>query len=655
MRSTGTDKEHRSQKFPSNHDNKNDADNVPEDYDLLFDARPKDDDSLKAGQAVREKKFSLLNFLISKRDNIFQWFQSARNYVENLFSSSPNSNPLTNIRRDPDTSFGNKNPQSLIYARNSIGIAVPPPENNSSHAEYEIGHIPEKISGEEKYLKDFNQFKSFYQKYKNNEITSIDNFKTDGAKSYATSLLQEADEKVKNDPNYFLKNIPEYKDVAIASIILGEANKFEPRSPTKDQEKNFKLWVISKDPAKFSKLTSEGFRVDLGQAKIYADWIVFKSAIGETPDGVDDSVIAHATDLKGMMDGAKFESLNQSVDKIGKDMLEFFSEKNTEKDELIPVIGDEVKEVDKFSGFPSLDKETINLIRENIAPEMSLKEFNELLIKSRLFFDGLNNPIREVDLLLEWGAHALTFANLWSKALNDPKKLEIFKLQEFFSRLDSLLNSKKIDTIFNELTHGNSRSSVQEPTAVIASVGLPNGLINSEISSSPPPPPPPRLKATIEAAATNANVSTDIAQPAPPPAPPPRVRKIAEENQQKQKNSVITLRTGAEPEVEPNNLSLPQCVDVLKNLSRGEQTVLRKLLAPGMDFSDFRSLVNQSGLFFTDLINNRPINAAREDDVYKLSGFWGSAKENPLAIDGLTQLRFFREFDYLMNLFERPN
>ena len=207
MRSTGTDKEHRSQKFPSDHDNDNDADNVIEDFDLLFDARPKDDDPLKAGQAVREKKFSLLNFLRSKRDNIFQWFQSARNYVENLFSGSPNSNPLMNVRRDPDIILGNKNLQSLIYARNSIGIAVPSPENNNSHAEYEIGLIPEKISGEEQYLNDFNQFKSRYQQYKNNEIASIDNFKTEGAKSYATVLLQAAEEKVKNDPNYFLKNI----------------------------------------------------------------------------------------------------------------------------------------------------------------------------------------------------------------------------------------------------------------------------------------------------------------------------------------------------------------------------------------------------------------------------------------------------------------
>ena len=263
MRSTGTDKEHRSPKFSSDHDNDNDADNVIEDFDFLFDARPKDDDPLKAGQAGREKKFSLLNFLRSKRDNIFQWFQSARNYVENLFSGSPNSNPLMNVRRDPDINFGNKNLQSLIYARNSIDIAVSPPENNDSHAEYEIGLIPEKISGEEQYLNDFNQFKSRYEKYKNNEMASIDNFKTEGAKSYATFLLQEADKKFKNDPNYFFKNIPEYKDVAIASIILGEKNKFEPRSPTKDQEKNFKLWVISKDPREFSKLTSEGSKVDL--------------------------------------------------------------------------------------------------------------------------------------------------------------------------------------------------------------------------------------------------------------------------------------------------------------------------------------------------------------------------------------------------------
>jgi hypothetical protein len=653
MRSTGTGKEHRSQAILSKQDNDNDADNFIEDYELLFDARPKDDDSLKEGQAVREKNFSLLNFLRSKRDNIFQWFQSARNYVENLFSGSPNSNPLIHVRRDPDIISGNNNTQSLIYARNSIGIAVPPPENNSSHAEYEIGLIPEKISGEEKYLNDFNQFKSKYQRYKNNEIKSIDNFKTESAKSYATLLFQEADKKFKNDPNYFFKNIPEYKDVAIASIILGGTNKFEPRSPTKDQEKNFKLWVISKDPREFSKLTSEGFKVDLEKAKIYADWIVFKSAIGETPNGVDDSVIAHATDLKGMMDGAKIESLNQSVDKIGQDMLEFFPEKNTEKDKSIPVIGDEVKEVDKFPSFPRLYKETIDLIREHIAPEMSLKEFNALLIKSGLFFDGLNNPIREVDLLLDGGVYALTFANLWSKARNDLKKLEIFRSQEFFSRLDSLLDIKRIDAILSDLTHGNSRSSVQDPAAVIASVGLPNAPINSEISSSPPPPPPRRLKATSEPAATNANGSTDIAQPAPPPAPPSRVRKIAEENQQKPNDVVVTLRPVAEPDVERNNLSLSQCVDIFKNLGRRDQTVLGQILAPNMESSDFRSLVNQSSLFFTDRINDRPIDAARQAHAYELSILWGSAKTNPLASDGLRQLKFFSELDYLMDSSKR--
>lgn len=626
MRPTGPNKEYRDEKIPSNHDNDNVT--ATDDLDLLFDARPKDDDPLKASQAGREKKFSLLNFLRSKRDEIFEWFQSARNYVENLFSGSSNSHPLINIRREPDIILENKNPKSLIYARNSIDIVVPSPEKNSSHTEHEIRLISEKISEQEKNLNDFDQFKLYYQKYKNNEISSIDNFKTKGAASHATFLLQEADKKVKNDPNYFLKNISEYKDVAVALIILdkiNEAKKFEPPNPTKDQKKNFELFVTSKNPAEFSKLTSESVKVDLGQAKIYADWIFFKSAIGETPDGVDKSIIAHATDLKRMMDNAEIESLNQSADNIGEDMLDFFLEKKTKKDKSFPLIDNEVKEVDKFSGFPSLDKETINLIHENIAPEMSSKEFNTLLIKSGLFFDGLNNQIREVDSLLEGGLYALTFANLWSKALDDPKKLEIFERQKFFSHLDFLLNVKKIDAILNDLKNANSRSSAQDPAAIIASVSLPNALINSEISSSPPPPPPPR------------------------------VRKIPGEIQQKQKDKAITLRSVAAPGVESNNLSLPQCVDVFKNLSQRNQTDLGKLLAPDMALSDFRSLVNQSSLFFTDLINRRPINADREAQVYKLSGLWDSAKKTPLTSNGLSQLRFFRELDYLMNLFKRPN
>ena len=107
--------------------------------------------------------------------------------------------------------------------------------------------------------------------------------------------------------------------------------------------------------------------------------------------------------------------------------------------------------------------------------------------------------------------------------------------------------------------------------------------------------------------------------------------------------------------MERNNLSLSQCVDVFKNLSRSDQTDLGKLLAPDMALSDFRSLVNQSSLFFTDTVNVRPIDKDRQADVYKLSGLWDSAKKNPLASNGLSQLRFFRELDYLMNLFKRPN
>ena len=303
----------------------------------------------------------------------------------------------------------------------------------------------------------------------------------------------------------------------------------------------------------------------------------------------------------------------------------------------------------------TLLKENINLLWGNIAPQMSFKGFNALLIKSGSFFDGLNNPDREVDFLLETGSYALTFANLWSKALNDPKKSAIFQSQEFFSTLEFLLNVQKIDGILVELTDSDSRSSAQEPVAVIASENLTDKPRNSDISSSPPPPPPPRLKATRDSDTTNTDVLTDATQAVPPPAPPPRVRKNSEEIQQKSKETLITLQPVVDSEAEPNNLSLPQCVDVFKNLSREDQADLWQLLAPDMTLPDFRSLFNQSSLFFTGLINRLPINTTRQDDVNKLSNLWDSAQKQPKTKDGLSQLRFYPELDYLLTMFKSGN
>jgi hypothetical protein len=95
------------------------------------------------------------------------------------------------------------------------------------------------------------------------------------------------------------------------------------------------------------------------------------------------------------------------------------------------------------------------------------------------------------------------------------------------------------------------------------------------------------------------------------------------------------------------------CVDVLKNLSRKDQAVLGQLLAPEMGPADFRSLFNQSSLFFTDLINGRPINPTRQDEVSKLSNLWDSAKKQSPTKDGLSQLEFYLELDYLLTMFKR--
>jgi hypothetical protein len=72
-----------------------------------------------------------------------------------------------------------------------------------------------------------------------------------------------------------------------------------------------------------------------------------------------------------------------------------------------------------------------------------------------------------------------------------------------------------------------------------------------------------------------------------------------------------------------------------------------------MESSVFRSLFNQSSHFFTDTTNGRPIDAARQAHAYELSILWGSAKTNPLASDGLRQLKFFSELDYLMDSSKR--
>ena len=202
----------------------------------------------------------------------------------------------------------------------------------------------------------------------------------------------------------------------------------------------------------------------------------------------------------------------------------------------------------------------------------------------------------------------------------------------------------------------SSSANDQRPVTSVKSASVPELTPKLLVASDPPPPPPPRrLKAAGDATATNADVLTDIPRSDPPPSPPPRVRKSSEEIQQKSKDAVMTLRSVAAPEVEPNNLSLSDCVDVLKNLRRSDPDDLQKLLAPDMESSEFHSLVNQSSLFFTDVINRRRIDPARQDDVFKLSGLWDSAKKNPRASAALSQLRFFKELDYLMSLFKRSN
>ena len=293
------------------------------------------------------------------------------------------------------------------------------------------------------------------------------------------------------------------------------------------------------------------------------------------------------------------------------------------------------------------------------------------LAKLRASEDGLRVDLQKAKIYADW----VVFQNLIGELPESVNQSTIL----LATKLRNIMESAKVEASIDSLNHEVNKitgdlmavfeeatsdkvtplspsANDQRPVTSVKPASVPELTPKSLVSSDPPPPPPPRLlKATSDAAKTNADVLTDIAQSTPPPAPPPRVRKSSEEIQQKPNDAAVTLRSVAEPDVERNNLSLSQCVDVFKNLSRSDQTDLRKLLAPGMALSDFRSLVNQSSLFFTDTVNVRPIDKDRQADVYKLSGLWDSAKKTPLASNDLSQLRFFRELDYLMNMLKRPN
>jgi hypothetical protein len=517
----------------------------PDDYDFTdaFDARAESDDVKTSSYRAKDITGLIKNFLLSKWNEFLKLFQSGRESIENKLQDSQSSIVLTNVKQNPVPPHENKNYKSVDNLKNSNEIAKASLQDYGIERDNVGEIVSENILSNNKYKEEFDTFRKVYEKYKNGQLTSIDNFKTQNAKLYAIELIKKYEENIKNDSNYFFKNIADYKDVVVASAVLDKENKFALKVPEKDEEKNFRLWIISKDPVAFAKLriSEPSQSVDFQKAKAYSDWVVFQNLIGELPENVDRSIIPLAMELRNMMESAKAEnsidSLNYEVDKITGDLMAFFEESTSDK--VTPL----------------------------------------------------------------------------SPSAND-----------------------------------------QRPATSVKSASVPELTAKSLVSSDPPPPPPPRrLKATSDAGTTNAGVLTDIAQSTPPLAPPPRVRKSSEEIQQKPKDAVVTLRPVAEPDVERNNLSLSQCVDVFKNLSRSDQTDLGKLLAPDMALSDFRSLVNQSSLFFTDTVNVRPIDKDRQADVYKLSGLWDSAKKNPLASNGLSQLRFFRELDYLMNLFKRPN
>jgi hypothetical protein len=317
-----------------------DTNNSATEYDFSgdFDTRAEDDGGIILSQKPKNIGQSIQSFLQSAREIISNLFQPAFENIKNKFTEFQIFRALINVRQDPLISTKKDiKDKSFDISKNSQEISTSVPEYSDTKNEKFEKITSVNIQENEKNLEEFEKFKKYYGEYKSGKLSSLDNFKTENAKKYADGLIKKAEKNVENDPSYFFKNIPEYKDVVAAAILLDSPNKFESRLPTKDQEKNFKLWVTSKDPEVFAKLrTSEtGLSVNLQKAKIYADWVVFQNFIGELPASVDQSIIPLASELRDMMESAKAEtsidSLNHDVNKITEDLMAFFEEPASDK------------------------------------------------------------------------------------------------------------------------------------------------------------------------------------------------------------------------------------------------------------------------------------------------------------------------------------
>ena len=327
---------------------KDENDSVEEyDFSGHFDARAEDDGGIISSNEPKNIGQFIKKLIQSTREKISNWFQSASDYIKNKFTDSQGSRALANVRQHPALSIRQDIKYKSVTSHENSHVIDGGTSEHSDIQDEIFGKITqdensgkitsENIQNNERYLEDFKKFKIIYGDYKNGKLFSIDNFKTENAKKYANDLIKNGEENLKNDPNYFFKNVAEYKDLVIASAVLDTKNKFALNNPLKDQQKNFKLWVTSKDPEAFAKLrTSEaGLSVNLQKAKVYADWVVFQNLIGELPDSVDQSIIPLATELRDMMESAKVEtsidSLNHDVNKITGDLMAFFEESSLDK------------------------------------------------------------------------------------------------------------------------------------------------------------------------------------------------------------------------------------------------------------------------------------------------------------------------------------
>jgi len=174
---------HRNSPMPKYGDDSVDEHNFSND----FDPKAEGDGAIISSKNPKNIGQFIWKLIHSTWKDISNLFQLAKDNIKNKFTDYLGSRALTNVRQNPALSVGKdiKNNSAVIFEnshnsddRSSESAAIRDENFGGITQDENLTKITSKnIDKNKNYLKDFEEFKKYYELYKAGKISSIDNLK----------------------------------------------------------------------------------------------------------------------------------------------------------------------------------------------------------------------------------------------------------------------------------------------------------------------------------------------------------------------------------------------------------------------------------------------------------------------------------------------